>query len=167
MQSVNNDRNATGHIIEITLDEALFRGNTLEIEHERKVAIADILEGNSFALNGSEETAYRLHLSVAEKRLMMRILNSESEILGEHAVPLSPFSRLIKDYFLVCESYYEAIRTAPPARIEALDAERRRLHDEGSGLLIARLKDRISVDFDTGRRLFTLICALHWKGDQV
>jgi uncharacterized protein (UPF0262 family) len=167
MQSASNDRGRKGRIIEITLDEAMIRGNTPEIEHERKIAIADILDGNSFNFKDAADTAYRLHLSVAEKRLSIAISNEDHDAVGEHVLPLSPFSRLIKDYFLVCESYFEAIRSAPPARIEALDSERRRLHDEGSTMLIERLKTKITIDFETARRLFTLICALHWKGGQL
>lgn len=159
-----SDQPGGGRIVEIVLDDALLSGNSPEHEHERKVAIADILEHNSFSFGDISEQSYRLKLSVVEKRLMIRVSNEADNPIGEHALPLTPFSRLIKDYFLVCESYYEAIRSAPPARIEALDHERRRLHDEGSNLLIERLENKIRIDFDTARRLFTLICALHWKG---
>ncbi|HKJ60433.1 MAG TPA: UPF0262 family protein [Hyphomicrobiales bacterium] len=165
MPSDPADQPRSGRIVEIKLDEGLLRGNSPEIEHERKVSIADILEANRFTFGDAGAISYRLALSIVEKRLVIGVRDELGEPIGDHALPLSPFSRLIKDYFLVCESYFEAIRTMPPARIEALDNERRRLHDEGSALLAERLKDRIQVDFETARRLFTLICALHWKGD--
>ncbi|MBX2805521.1 MAG: UPF0262 family protein [Hyphomicrobiales bacterium] len=154
-----------GRIVEIRLDEGLQRGSSPEIEHERKVAIADILEDNSFTLEHAPARSYRLSLSIRDKRLVIDIRCDANEPLGDHVLPLSAFSRLIKDYFIVCESYFEAIRTMPPARIEALDNERRRLHDEGSTKLIERLRGGIQVDFDTARRLFTLICVLHWRGE--
>jgi uncharacterized protein (UPF0262 family) len=165
MPSDTSDHPQPGRIVEITLAEGLLRGNSPEIEHERKVAIADILEGNSFTFEDGAAGSYRLALSIVEKRLVIGISDGLGGPLGKYALPLSAFSRLIKDYFIVCASYFEAIRTMPPARIEALDNERRRLHDEGSMLLVERLKDRIRIDFDTARRLFTLVCALHWKGD--
>lgn len=165
MPSDSTDKSCSGRIVEIKLDESLLRGNSPEIEHERKVAIADILEHNSFTIKGAHATSYRLTLSIVEKRLVISVRDENGKAVGDYALPLIPFSRLIKDYFIVCKSYFEAIRTMPPARIEELDHERRRLHDEGSALLTERLKDNIKVDFDTARRLFTLIGALHWKGD--
>jgi uncharacterized protein (UPF0262 family) len=150
-------------ITDIQLDERSIARNTPEVEHERKVAIFDLLENNSFALDGGAQGPYRLKLSITENRLCFEIHCTDSEPVS-FLLSLSPFSKLIKDYFLVCESYYEAIKTAPPSRIEALDMGRRGLHDEGSHLLIDRLKGKITTDFETGRRLFTLICALHWRG---
>jgi uncharacterized protein (UPF0262 family) len=166
MPSDPADSPRSGRIVEIRLDEDLLRGNSPELEHERKVAIADILEDNSFTFESAGAVPYRLALSIRDKRLVIGVSSESGEALGEHALPLSSFSRLIKDYFIICKSYFEAIRTMPPARIEALDHERRRLHDEGSALLVERLKSSIQIDFDTARRLFTLICALHWKGEQ-
>jgi uncharacterized protein (UPF0262 family) len=150
-------------IIDIQLDENSIARNTAEVEHERKVAIFDLLENNSFALDGGTPGPYRLKLSITENRLCFEVNCTGGEPVS-FLLSLSPFSKLIKDYFLVCGSYYEAIKTAPPSRIEALDMGRRALHDEGSHLLIDRLKGKITTDFETARRLFTLICALHWRG---
>ena len=157
-----NSNQAT-QIIDIQLDENSIARNTSEVEHERKVAIFDLLENNSFALDGGAEGPYRLKLSITENRLCFEIgCPSADPVI--FMLSLSPFSKLIKDYFLVCESYYDAIKTAPPSRIEALDMGRRGLHDEGCHLLMDRLKGKITTDFETARRLFTLICALHWRG---
>ena len=150
-------------IVDIQLDENSIARNSAEVEHERKVAIFDLLEKNSFALDGGASGPYRLKLSITENRLSFEIGCTDSEPVT-FLLSLSPLSKLIKDYFLVCESYYEAIKTAPPSRIEALDMGRRALHDEGSHLLIDRLKGKITTNFETARRLFTLICALHWRG---
>ena len=151
-------------IIDIKLDEASIDRNTPEVEHERQVAIFDILENNKFSLDDAAAGPYRLRLAIVEKRLVVDVFSEDRAPLTTFVLSLSPLTKLIKDYFLVCESYYEAIKTAPPSRIEALDMGRRALHDEGSRLLIDRLKGKITTDFDTSRRLFTLICALHWRG---
>ena len=149
---------------DITLDsKSLGRANA-NIEHEREVAIFDILDGNVFAVDGLDDGPYKLHLAVADDRAQLTIGNAGAEALMQHAVPLTPLKRIMKDYFMVCESYYEAVRTAPPARIQALDVNRRGLHDEGSTVLRERLAPKITVDNDTARRLFTLLCAMHWKG---
>jgi len=105
-----------------------------------------------------------LHISIAENRLVLAVCDAGKAPITSFMLSLSPFRRIVKDYFLILESYYEAIKTAPPSRIEAIDMGRRGLHDEGSRLLMERLEDKITVDFETARRLFTLICALHWKG---
>ena len=164
MTSATNDSDRTNHIIDIRLDESSIGRNTAEIEHERQVAIFDLLENNCFALDEGGAGPYRLKLAIVERRLAVEVLSEDQAPLTTFVLSLSPFNKLIKDYFLVCESYYDAIKTAPPARIEALDMGRRALHDEGSHLLMVRLKGKISTDFETARRLFTLICALHWKG---
>ena len=151
-------------LVAITLDDAsISRGNN-NTEHEREVAIYDILDSNSFAVDGRDDGPYTLKLAIIEDRLHF-IVDTEP-VSGEHTLmlSLSPLKRVMKDYFIVCESYYKAIRTAPPSRIQAIDMGRRGLHDEGSRLLTERLKGKINVDYDTARRLFTLICALHWKG---
>jgi uncharacterized protein (UPF0262 family) len=134
------------------------------IEHEREVAIFDILEGNSFALQDHDDGPYTLHLAIVEDRLVLNVGREAGETIVTHMLSLTPLKRIMKDYFLVCESYYEAIRTAPPSRIQAIDMGRRGLHDEGSRVLSERLAGKIAFDIDTARRLFTLICALHWKG---
>lgn len=164
MNAANEPHDQSSLIIDITLDEASIDRNTAEIEHERQVAIFDILEANNFSIDDGAAGPYRLRLAIVEKRLVIDILSEARSPLTTFVLSLSPLSKLIKDYFLVCESYYEAIKTAPPSRIEALDMGRRALHDEGSRLLIERLQGKITTDFDTARRLFTLICTLHWKG---
>ncbi len=156
--------NDTSHLVEITLDDKSLGRNTPDVDHERKVAIFDLLEENVFVLEERQEGPYSLHLSIAENRLVFAVGDVEHKPITSFMLSLSPFRKLVKDYFLVCESYYDAIKNAPPSRIEALDMGRRGLHDEGSQLLMLRLEGKISTDFDTARRLFTLICALHWKG---
>ena len=149
---------------EITLDPKSLGRVNANIEHEREVAIFDIIDGNSFAVEGLDDGPYTLVLGIADDRLQMNIGTAETESLVLHSVPLTPLKRIMKDYFLVCESYYDAVRTAPPARIQAIDVNRRCLHDEGSTVLREKLLTKIVVDNDTARRLFTLLCALHWKG---
>jgi len=148
----------------INLDERSIVRRTREIEQERDIAIYDILEGNVFQPEGSQGGPYKLVLSVDENRLVFDIQLEDDTQHGKVMLSLTPLRRVIKDYFLICESYYKAIRTAPPSQIEALDMGRRGLHNEGSDILIERLKGKISVDHDTARRLFTLICVLHMKG---
>ena len=151
-------------ISEITLDPKSLGRVSANIEHEREVAIFDILDGNVFAVEGSGDGPYKLHLAVTEDRLLLNIGTDAAPLIAEHAVALTPLKRIMKDYFMVCESYYDAVRTAPPARIQAIDVNRRSLHDEGSKILRDKLLSRVTVDEDTARRLFTLVCALHWKG---
>jgi len=151
-------------IIDIQLDEKSIAIAAAEVEHERKVAIFDLLENNLFVLEDGTPGPYRVRLAITEKRLCFEIAGENGAPITSFLFSLSPFSKLIKDYFLVCGSYYDAIKTAPPSRIEALDMGRRALHDEGSHLLIQRLRGKIRTDFETGRRLFTLVCALHWRG---
>jgi len=151
-------------LIAITLDERSTATSNSNIEHEREVAIFDILEGNSFILEGRDDGPYKLNLGLAEDRLVLAVSDESDNSIVTHLLSLTPLKRIMKDYFLVCESYYEAIRTAPPSRIQAIDMGRRGLHDEGSRTLMERLAGKIAVDIDTARRLFTLICALHWKG---
>ncbi len=152
-------------LVEVTLDEGSIGRNSTDVEHEREVAIFDLLERNTFALEGHENGGpYTLHLSLADNRLVFTVGDTNRNPIVHVMLSLSPFRRLVKDYFLMCESYYQAIKTAPPSRIEAIDMGRRGLHDEGSQLLIERLKGKIQIDKVTARRLFTLICALHWKG---
>jgi uncharacterized protein (UPF0262 family) len=148
----------------ITLDPKSLASSNANIEHEREVAIFDIIDGNSFAVEGVDEGPYLLHLAIAEDRLQLNIGSEAAQNIAQHSVPLTPLIRIMKDYFMVCESYYEAVRSAPPARIQAIDVNRRSLHDEGSVVLRERLLTKIIVDADTARRLFTLLCALHWKG---
>lgn len=138
-----------------------------DIEQERKVAIFDLLENNRFepliALKDGYGGPYRLTLSTAENRLLFALADAEGQAVGDFRLSLAPFRRVVKDYFQICESYFEAIKTAAPARIEAIDMGRRGVHNEGAELLVEALKDKVAVDYDTGRRLFTLICVLHLK----
>jgi uncharacterized protein (UPF0262 family) len=166
MTSSDDLGNRSRRVIDIKLDETSIGSHTPEVEHERQVAIFDILERNEFALEDGTPGPYKLRLAIVEKRLALEIAGEDNVPLTTHLLSLTPFSRLIKDYFMVCESYYEAIRTAPPSRIEALDMGRRALHDEGGQILAQRLSGKIATDRETARRLFTLICALHWKGDR-
>lgn len=151
-------------LVAITLDEKSTATSNSNIEHEREVAIFDILEGNTFAIEGRDDGPYRLNLGLADDRLVFTVSDEAGNNIVTHMLSLTPLKRIMKDYFLICESYYEAIRTAPPSRIQAIDMGRRGLHDEGSRTLLERLAGKITVDIDTARRLFTLICALHWKG---
>jgi uncharacterized protein (UPF0262 family) len=148
----------------ITLDEGSIGRSSPDIEHERAVAIYDLLDDNSFAPVDNESGPYALHLSIQESRLVFDVRREDGTPLTAHLLSLTPFRRIVKDYFLICDSYYKAIRTSTPSQIEAIDMGRRGLHNEGSELLMERLKEKIEIDFDTARRLFTLICVLHWKG---
>lgn len=160
----SNAPQSRDRLTEITLDPKSLGRVNANIEHEREVAIFDIIDGNSFAVEGQDDGPYTLVLGIAEDRLQMTIGTADNDSLIQHSVPLTPLKRIMKDYFLVCESYYDAVRTAPPARIQAIDVNRRGLHDEGSTVLREKLLTKIIVDNDTARRLFTLLCALHWKG---
>lgn len=152
-------------LIEINLDEASIGANSLEVEHERNVAIFDLLEENNFELVNGPAGPYKLQIAIAEHRLVFAVTAGDAtEPCVTFMLSLNPFRRVVKDYFLVCENYFEAIKIAPPSRIEALDMGRRALHDEGSKLLLERLQGKVQMDVPTSRRLFTLICALHWKG---
>jgi uncharacterized protein (UPF0262 family) len=151
-------------LVKVSLDDASMAAASRDAEHERAVAIYDLIEENSFAPLGHDGGPYCLALQVVENRLVFDIRTEGDEPVIAHHLSLSPFRRLVKDYFLVCESYYQAIRTATPSQIEAIDMGRRALHNEGSELLQERLKDKIAMDFDTARRLFTLLTVLHWKG---
>ena len=152
-------------LMAVTLDQASIGPSTADIEHERATAIWDLVEDNSFFPCGDPGAGpYALHISLMDNRLVFDIKREAGDQVVQHHLSLTPFRKVVKDYFLVCESYYAAIRTATPSQIEAIDMGRRGLHNEGSELLRERLKDKVEVDFDTARRLFTLICALHWKG---
>lgn len=151
-------------LIDVELDESIGRAAP-DIEHERAVAIFDLVEENSFRPVGDDTGGpYKLRLSLADSRLVFAIAREDDVAVVTHILSLTPFRRIVKDYFLICESYYDAIKTASPSQIEAIDMGRRGLHNEGSQTLMDRLKDKIEVDFDTARRLFTLVCVLHWRG---
>jgi uncharacterized protein (UPF0262 family) len=155
---------STSRLCDIVLDETIGR-STPDVEHERAVAIYDLIEENSFQPVGDAGGGpYKLKLSQVESRLVFSVTREDSAPVITHILSLTPFRRVIKDYFLICESYYEAIRTSTPSQIEAIDMGRRGIHNEGSETLRERLAGKIDVDFDTARRLFTLICVLHWRG---
>jgi uncharacterized protein (UPF0262 family) len=154
----------SSRVVTVTIDKESIGRSGLDIEYERAVAVDDLIEENSFAPVGHDGGPYALHLRVADNRLVFDIRLADDTPVVMHLLSLNPFKRVVKDYFLICDSYYAAIKTATPDRIEALDMGRRALHDEGSKLLQERIKHRVIVDFNTARRLFTLVCALHWKG---
>ena len=151
-------------LIAIDLDETLRGIPSADVEHERKVAIYDLLEDNRFEVVGHARGPYRLKLSIIDKRLVFDIEDRDATNCAVVGLVLSPFRRLVKDYFLICESYYQSIRSAPRSQIETIDMARRGLHNEGSELLRERLAGKIEVDHDTARRLFTLVCVLYWRG---
>ena len=135
------------------------------MEHERAVAIFDLIEENSFLPVGDSGAGpYRLKLSLVESRLVFAIAREGGDAVATHILSLTPFRRIVRDYYMICESYYEAIRSSTPSKIEAIDMGRRGLHNEGSQTLMDRLSGKIEMDFDTARRLFTLVCVLHWRG---
>ncbi len=148
---------------DVVLDDTIGR-STPDVEHERAVAIFDLIEENSFAPVGHEGGPYVLHLSLVDQKLVFDIRMEDGGVVATHILSLTPFRRIVKDYFMICESYYEAIRSATPSRIEAIDMGRRGIHNEGSQTLMDRLNGKITVDFDTARRLFTLVCVLYWRG---
>lgn len=154
----------TARIATISIDEASLAPAGPDAEHERQVAIFDLLEGNRFALVGHDGGPWDVKLSLADNRLVFDIAGPDGAPVRKLMLSLTALRRVIKDYFLVCDSYYDAIRNASAAHIEAIDMGRRGLHNEGSQLLIDRLADKAEVDFDTARRLFTLVCALHARG---
>ncbi len=147
-------------IIDIVLDEESVARRSPEVEHERAVALFDLLEENDFALVGTSGP-YRLRIAIFEQRLVFDVRDAHDNKLRDIVLSLTPFRKVVKDYFLVCESYYAAIKKLSPSQIEALDMGRRGLHNEGSELLRERLAGKIEIDSGTARRLFTLICALH------
>ncbi|HYE45746.1 MAG TPA: UPF0262 family protein [Caulobacter sp.] len=146
----------------IELDEESLSAASRDQEQERQVAIFDLLEDNYFEPAGAEGGPYDVKIALVENRLALQITGPG--YAQTHLLSLSPFKTVIRDYFMICESYYQAIRNATPSQIEALDMGRRGLHNEGSSLLQARLEGKVKTNLDTARRLFTLICALHWKG---
>ncbi len=150
-------------IVEIELDEKSVVRRTPEIEHERSIAIFDLLEENTFRPAGSEGGPYALRLSIQEGRLVIDIRLIDGEAQSRHVLSLRPFSKVVRDYFEICESYFSAIKSSAPQRIEALDMARRGVHNEAADLLLDRLEGKIETDSDTARRLFTLIAVLHLR----
>ena len=158
-----------GRLIEVTLDETGLAPPTPEVEQERRVAIFDLLEENRFALPPREGREvppgpYRLTLAIRERRLVFELATEAGAPAGAFHLSLTPFNQVVKDYFQICESYFDAVKRLPPAQIEAIDMGRRGIHDEGSRILLERLEGKVETDIATARRLFTLICVLHFKG---
>ena len=157
----------TNRICHIEIDEKGLMRPTPQIEQERKVAIFDLLEENSFTLPAREDRAvpvgpYRLGLAIREGRLVFEIASEAAVKVGAFHLSLGPFRQTVKDYFQICESYFDAVKRLPPSQIEAIDMARRGIHNEGARVLQERLEGKAAVDLDTARRLFTLICVLHW-----
>ncbi len=154
---------ASHRLCDVMLDETIGR-STPDVEHERAVAIFDLIEENAFEPEGHPGGPYRLNLSLINSKLVFAITLENGEPVATHILSLTPFRRIVKDYFMICESYYEAIRSSTPSQIEAIDMGRRGIHNEGSQTLMDRLSGKIKLDFDTARRLFTLVCVLYWRG---
>ena len=153
----------TEHRLEaVDLDAATLPSATAEIEHERRVAIFDLIEKNSFQPAEAAAGPYRLKLSLQDNRLVFDV--SAADYARTYALSLTPMKTVLKDYLLICDSYYEALRGSSPSQIEAVDMGRRGLHNEGAELLKARLDGKVEIDHETARRLFTLVCALYRRG---
>lgn len=146
---------------EVKLDESSLSAASANAEHERRIAMFDLVEAASFGVPGVDAGPYALALSLEDARLVFQVSGADGARVCVHQVSLTPLRRLIKDYFLVCDSYFAAIRDASPAQIEAIDMGRRGLHNDGAEILAKVLDGKFTVDFETARRLFTLICALH------
>ncbi len=152
---------AKDFISAIDLEEKIAIRRSAQVEHERKIAIFDLLEDNSFALLSGADGPFHLRLRIEDNRLLFNLRGKNNEPETELTFPVSMFRKIVKDYFLICDSYYEAIKTKTPSQIEAIDMARRGIHDEGAEILIERIADKVKTDLQTARRLFTLICVLH------
>ena len=151
-------------LIDVVLDDGPVIRRSAEVEHERRVAVFDLLEANDFALVDGPPGPYSLTIGLEENRLVFDVRDGADHPLAKIRLSLSPFRGIVRDYFTLCEAYFEAIKTAGLSRIEAIDMGRRGLHDEGAELLRERLADSVEIDADTARRLFTLVCVLHVRG---
>ena len=157
------------YLVAIEIDDRGLAAPTPAIEQERRVAIYDLLEENSFSLPDRDDTAaiagpYRLELAIRNRRLVFDIKTENGDPAAEFHLSLGPFRQVVKDYFQICESYFDAVKKMPASQIEAIDMARRGIHNEGARLLQERLEGKATLDIDTARRLFTLICVLHWGG---
>jgi uncharacterized protein (UPF0262 family) len=161
---MSDKENGRRRLIAVSLDETSIGRGSPDQEHERGIAIYDLVEDNRFAPRDHDGGPYRLNIALHDKKLAFDVRQESGEAVMLHILSLTPFRRILKEYFMVCESYFAAIRTASPSQIEAIDMGRRGLHNEGAHLLAERLEGKIDLDFDTARRLFTLVTALHWKG---
>ncbi|MEL6679491.1 MAG: UPF0262 family protein [Pseudomonadota bacterium] len=156
---------STNRLTKIDLDDSTLPPPTPEVDQERRVALFDLLEENSFAPAQAEAPGpYHLNLAIRDRRLVFDIRTEADVPAGEFHLSLSPFRQVIKDYFQICESYFDAVKRLPAAQIEAIDMGRRGIHNEGSRILMERLEGKVATDHDTARRLFTLVCVLHFKG---
>jgi uncharacterized protein (UPF0262 family) len=148
-------------IAKISLDEQSVIRRSPQVEHERKVAIYDLLEDNTFILTDGQEGPYNLHLGIEDNRLIFDVRDEAEKKIKRIILPGSSFRRVVKDYFLIVESYFNAIKTKAPSQIEAIDMARRGIHNDGADLLMERMASDVEMDKDTSRRLFTLVCVLH------
>ncbi|MEM7492398.1 MAG: UPF0262 family protein [Pseudomonadota bacterium] len=148
-------------LVSVEIDDETLAASGPDAEHERRVAIFDLIEANTFEVIDHDRGPYTLHLSMQDRKLVFDVRTEGGEPVHVFVLSMSPFRGVIRDYFMICESYYEAIRNSTPHQIEAIDMARRGIHNEGSDLMEERLEGKVRVDFDTARRLFTLICALH------
>jgi len=160
---MNAPAESRDRLSDVFLDEATIPRGTTDLDHERAVAIFDLIEENSFGVPGRDEGPYTLTISQEESKLTFDVRTGDGEQAASIVVSMTPFRPLLKDYFMVCETYYNAIRTASPRQIEAIDRERTKLHNEGADLMAQRLSEKVTIDQGTARRLFTLISTLRWK----
>lgn len=159
-----SNQNAVGRLVHVELDERTVVRRSPEVEHERAIAIYDLIEENMFSPVGADGAEFRLYLGIEENRLRFDIRDHDDAPIGRVTLPIGPFRRVVREYFQICESYYDAIKRLTPSQIEAIDMGRRGLHNDGSTLLMERLADKVEMDFSTARRLFTLMCVLHIRG---
>lgn len=160
---MNEPAESRDRLSDVFLDEATIPRGVVDLDHERAVAIFDLIEENSFGVPGRDDGPYALMISQEESKLTFDVRTGDGEQAVSIVVSMTPFRPLLKDYFLVCETYYDAIRTASPRQIEAIDRERTKLHNEGADLMAQRLSEKVAIDQGTARRLFTLISTLRWK----
>ena len=156
-------------IVHIDIDDSALPPPTPEIEQERRVAVFDMLEDNSFSLPERDDREiaagpYKLLLAIRDRRLVFDVKTESDALAAEFHLSLGPFRQVVKDYFQICESYFDAVKKLPPSQIEAIDMARRGIHNEGARVLQERLEGKAELDIDTARRLFTLICVLHFGG---
>lgn len=164
MGKARTDWPESERLVDVELDESLARTPSPDIDHERRVAIYDLLQDNRFSVTGRGPGPYKLRLSIVDKKLVFDISRESGAPVLAIGLALSPFRRVVRDYFMLCETYNEAVRSAAPSRIETIDMARRGLHNEGTELLRERLKGKVETDFTTARRLFTLVSVLYWRG---
>lgn len=164
MASGSATDDGAGRLVAVDIDNDSLATSRSFIEYERATAIRDLIADNSFLPTGRTGGAFRLSLSIRDSKLVLDIADADTVPVIRHILSLTPLRRVIKDYFLILDSYYATVSAAKPGQIEAIDAGRRGIHNEGAAILRERLETKIAVDFETARRLFTLVCALVWKG---